>query len=103
MADDGREKQREKAAHIEAYSQRIIRLRRILPITAFLLLGLLVLAANPDFSRNLVKSKPENGMIILLIDRPVFDGRLTDGRPYRLPPCNGLRKMTAQWCFVVPN
>ena len=52
MADDGRDKQREEAAHIEAYSQRIIHLRRILPIIAVLLLGLLVLAVNPDFSRN---------------------------------------------------
>ena len=100
MADDRRDKKTEKAAHIKAYSQRIIRLRRILPITAFLLLGLLVLAANPDFSRNLSNgSKPENGDDHLLIDRPVFDGRLTDGRAYRFAALQGAQKNDGTMVF----
>ena len=100
MADDGRDKQTEKAAHIEAYSQRIIHLRRILPIIAVLLLGLLVLAANPDFSGNLSnESKPENRNDHLLIDRPVFDGRLTDGRPYRLAALQWAQKNDGTMVF----
>ena len=93
MADDGRDKQREEAAHIEAYSQRIIHLRRILPIIAVLLLGLLVLAANPDFSRNSTHdATPDNEDNRLLIDQPVFDGRLTDGRAYRFSALQGAQK-----------
>ena len=100
MADDGRDKQTEKAAHVEAYSQRIIHLRRILPVIAILLLGLLVLAANPDFSRNLSnESKPENGNDHLLIDRPVFDGRLTDGRAYRFAALQGAQKNDGTMVF----
>ena len=100
MADDGRDKQREEAAHIEAYSQRIIHLRRILPIIAVLLLGLLVLAANPDFSRNSTHdATPDNEDNRLLIDQPVFDGRLTDGRAYRFSALQGAQKNDGTMVF----
>ena len=100
MADDGRDKQREEAAHIEAYSQRIIHLRRILPIIAVLLLGLLVLAANPDFSRNSTHdTTPDNEDNRLLIDQPVFDGRLTDGRAYRFSALQGAQKNDGTMVF----
>ena len=100
MADDGRDKQREEAAHIEAYSQRIIHLRRILPIIAVLLLGLLVLAANPDFSRNSTHDgTPDNEDNRLLIDQPVFDGRLTDGRAYRFSALQGAQKNDGTMVF----
>lgn len=100
MADDGRDKQREEAAHIEAYSQRITRLRRILPIIAVLLLGLLVLAANPDFSRKSNHdATPDNEDSRLLIDQPVFDGRLTDGRAYRFSALQGAQKNDGTMVF----
>ena len=100
MADDGREKQREEAAHIEAYSQHITRLRRILPIIAVLLLGLLVLAANPDFSRKSTHdATPDNEDSRLLIDQPVFDGRLTDGRAYRFSALQGAQKNDGTMVF----
>ena len=100
MADDGRDKQREEAAHIEAYSQRIIHLRRILPIIAVLLLGLLVLAANPDFSHNSTHdATPDNEDSRLLIDQPVFDGRLTDGRAYRFSALQGAQKNDGTMVF----
>lgn len=100
MADDGRDKQTEKAAHIEAYSQRIIHLRRILPIIAVLLLGLLVLAANPDFTRPPNQRAAEAGDARLVIDRPVFDGRLSDGRAYRLIAAQGVQKNNGDMAFA---
>ena len=100
MADDGRDKQTEKAAHVEAYSQRIIHLRRILPVIAILLLGLLVLAAIPDFSRNVNNdATPDNEDNHLLIDQPVFDGRLTDGRAYRFAALQGAQKNDGTMVF----
>ena len=82
------------AAHIAAYSQRILTLRRVLPIAAFLLLILLVLAANPDLAR----APQSNGLTSddndrLVIDRPVFEGRLPDGRRYELAALQGGQKI----------
>ena len=100
MADDGRDQQQQNRAQIEAYSQRITRLRRILPIIAFLLLGLLVLAANPDFSRNGDKDDGGEGANNrLVIDRPQFNGRLPDGRAYRLTALQGVQKDNGDMTF----
>jgi hypothetical protein len=100
MADDGHDKRQENAAHIEAYSQRIIHLRRILPIIAFMLLGLLLLAANPDFSRKGDNdAAQENADNRLLIDQPEFNGRLVDGRAYRFSARQGAQKNNGSMVF----
>jgi len=69
--------------HTAAYSQRITRLRRLLPLIALLLFGLLVLASNPDFTRQ-TGGEGVASSDRLVINRPVFAGRLNDGRPYLL-------------------
>ncbi|HCL49025.1 MAG TPA: hypothetical protein DHW86_05860, partial [Rhodobiaceae bacterium] len=82
------------ASHIAAYSKRILTLRRLLPLAACLLLLLLVLAANPDF----VRAPVVDGLLTgddndrLVIDRPVFEGRLPDGRRYQLAAVQGGQK-----------
>jgi lipopolysaccharide transport protein LptA len=82
------------ASHIAAYSKRILTLRRLLPLAACLLLLLLVLAANPDF----VRAPVVDGFLTgddndrLVIDRPVFEGRLPDGRRYQLAAVQGGQK-----------
>jgi lipopolysaccharide transport protein LptA len=82
------------AAHIAAYSQRILTLRRVLPIAAFLLLMLLVLAANPDLARAPQPNKlTSDDNDRLVIDRPVFQGRLPDGRRYELAALQGGQKI----------
>lgn len=93
MADDGRPPQAQNATQLKAYSRRIARLRLILPIIAVLLLALLVLAANPDLA--LISNDdaaPENAGHRLLINDPVFDGRVPDGRAYRLTALQGMQK-----------
>lgn len=82
------------AADIAAYSQRILTLRRVLPIAAFLLLLLLVLAANPDFSRapDLDALSNSDAHDRLVIDRPIFEGRMRDGRRYQLTAMQGAQK-----------
>lgn len=100
MAEDGRTPHTKNAAELEAYSRRITRLRRILPIIAVLLLGLLVLAANPDFSRKPTHdAPPDNEDSRLLIDQPVLDGRLTDGRAYRFSALQGAQKNDGTMVF----
>jgi hypothetical protein len=75
---------------VSAYSKRIQKLRKALPLAALLLLLILLFAANPDFMRT-----PPNAALTpdkdarLLIDSPVFEGRLDDGRRYRLQALQG--------------
>ena len=92
MAEDGRTPHTKNAAELEAYSRRITRLRRILPVIAIFLLGLLVLAANPDFARKAGQNAPDSADHRLIIDHPVFDGRGRDGRAYRLTALQGAEK-----------
>ena len=107
MVDDGRTPENQNSAELAAYSKRIVRLRRILPVIAILLCVLLVLAANPDFPRmagNKAGNKAGNetggdGDNRLLIDRPVFAGRLADGRAYRLVALRGMQKNDGTMAF----
>lgn len=80
----------EAAEAVSAYSKRIQKLRKALPLAALALLLILLLAANPDFIRTPQKTAlapDENAR--LLIDSPVFEGRLADGRRYRLQALQG--------------
>ena len=99
MAEDGRTPDTKNAAELEAYSRRITRLRRILPVIAIFLLGLLVLAANPDFARKAGQNAPDSADHRLIIDHPVFDGRGRDGRAYRLTALQGMQKNDGTMAF----
>ncbi|MBL70627.1 MAG: hypothetical protein CML95_03655 [Rhodobiaceae bacterium] len=92
MVEDGRIPHTKNAAELGAYSRRIARLRRILPVIAIFLLGLLVIASNPDFVRKASQDAPESGDDRLIIDHPVLDGRGPDGRAYRLTARRGTQK-----------
>ena len=98
MAEDGRTPHTKNAAELEAYSRRITRLRRILPVIAIFLLGLLVLAANPDFARKAGQNAPDSADHRLIIDHPIFDGR-GDGRAYRLTALQGMQKNDGTMAF----
>jgi hypothetical protein len=99
MAEDGRTPHTKNAAELEAYSRRVTRLRRILPVIAIFLLGLLVLAANPDFARKAGQNAPGGADHRLIIDHPVFDGRGRDGRAYRLTALQGTQKNDGTMAF----
>ena len=99
MAEDGRTPDAKNAAELEAYSRRITSLRRILPVIAIFLLGLLVLAANPDFARKAGQNAPDGADHRLIIDHPVFDGRGRDGRAYRLTALQGTQKNDGTMAF----
>lgn len=92
MVEDRRIPHTKNAAELGAYSQRIARLRRILPVIAIFLLGLLVIASKPDFVRKASQDAPESGDNRLIIDHPVLDGRGPDGRAYRMTARRGTQK-----------
>ena len=92
MVEDGRIPHTKNAVELGAYSRRIARLRRILPVIAIFLLGLLVLAANPDFVRKASQDAHESADNRLIIDHPVLNGRGPDGRAYRLTALKGTQK-----------
>lgn len=93
MADDKpHQDQMTQADALAAHSQRIRRLRRFLPLIAVALVGLLVLATNFDLFRTPQNSGfGSSGLDVnrLVIDRPIFDGRLPDGRFYRFQAAQG--------------
>ena len=103
MANDGRTPENQNSAELAAYSKRIAHLRRILPVIAILLCVLLVLAANPDFARmagnKTGNEAGEDGDNRLVIDRPVFAGRMADGRAYRLVALQGMQKDDGTMAF----
>lgn len=88
-------------ADLRHYSKRIKLLRKILPLMAVALLLILGLAANPEWRRAL--SPPENQADRLRIDRPVFSGRLTDLRPFRLTATEGRQKADGVIAMQVPD
>ncbi|HAT08806.1 MAG TPA: hypothetical protein DCS39_06085 [Rhodobiaceae bacterium] len=92
MVEDGRIPYTKNVAELEAYSRRIARLRRILPVIAIFLVGLLLLAANPDFVPKAGQDAPEGADNRLIIDHPVLNGRGPDGRAYRLTALQGTQK-----------
>ena len=84
MVEDGRIPHSKNAAELGAYSRRIARLRRILPVIAIFLLGLLVIAFKPDFVRKAGQDAPEK--------RP----------PSRLRDCAARQQQSSAACRTIP-